>query len=114
MHFVESILFFQISNQKKHSDQLPFFWALDNSRFAEAEATAVLSILVSQFKMPIKEELHFTAETFEERKRRILSARVGLTMTWVFPWMELILMNNVVVSSFHRPVRVPLVFTHRS
>ena len=50
-------------------------------RFAETEAIAVLSILVSQFKMTIKEEPQFAAETFEQRKARILSVRLGLTTT---------------------------------
>jgi hypothetical protein len=53
-------------------------------RFAETEAVAVLSLFVSQFKMTIKEEPQFAAETFEQRKTRILSARIGLTTTWVF------------------------------
>ena len=63
-------------------------------RFAETEAIAVLSILVSQFKLTIKEEPQFAAETFEQRKTRILSTRLGLTTTWVFLWMmDFILMN---------------------
>jgi len=62
-------------------------------KFAETEAIAVISILVSQFKITIKEEPKFAAETFEQKKTRILSARLGLATT---------------------PVRVPLVFTRRS
>lgn len=75
----------------KHSDdQLSFFFAFD--RFAETEAVAVLSILVSQFKITIKEELQFAAETFEQRKTRILSTRLGFTITWVVLWMMMWLM----------------------
>ena len=77
--------FFQISSKKKHSNQSSFFF-FDN-RFAETEAVAVLSIFVSQFKMTVKEEPQFAAETFEQRKARILSVSLGLTTTWVFPWM---------------------------
>ena len=55
-----------------------------HDRFAETEAVAVLSILVSQFKMTIIEEPQFAAETFEQKKTRILAARIGLTTTWVF------------------------------
>ena len=57
-------------------------FALD--RFAETEAVAVLSILVSQFKFAIKEEPQFAAETFEQRKTRILSSRFALAVMWVF------------------------------
>ena len=60
-----------------------FFFALCG-RFAETEGVAALSIFVSQYKMTVKEEPKFAAETFEERKTRILSARIGLTTTWVF------------------------------
>ncbi|KAF8811211.1 cytochrome P450 [Phlegmacium glaucopus] len=62
-------------------------------KFAETEGIAALTMLVSQFKITIKEEPQFAAETFEQRKARLLSARAGLTLT---------------------PVRVPLVFTRRS
>ncbi|KAF8811212.1 cytochrome P450 [Phlegmacium glaucopus] len=62
-------------------------------KFAETEGTASLTMLISQFKITIKEEPQFAAETFEQRKTRVLSARPGLTLT---------------------PVRVPLVFTRRS
>ena len=73
---------FQISNQKASSDDQLSFFAFD--RFAETEAIAALSILVSQFKVTIKEEPQFAAETFEQRKARILSLRFSLTLTWVF------------------------------
>ena len=83
------------SNQNKtHSDQLSFFALC--GRFAETEGVAALSIFVSQYKMTVKEEPQFAAETFEERKTRILAARIGLTTTWVFfsvDRLELVLMN---------------------
>ena len=41
-------------------------------------------MLVSQYKIAIKEEPQFAGETFEERKSRILSVRAGLTLTYVF------------------------------
>ena len=53
-------------------------------RFAETEAIAVLAMLVSHYRITIKEEPQFAGETFEERKSRILSARLGLTLTYVF------------------------------
>ena len=52
-------------------------------RFAETESTAVLSMLVSQYKFKIKEEPQFADETFEERKSRILSVRQSLTLMYV-------------------------------
>ena len=33
--------------------------------------------------MTVKEEPQFAAETFEEKKTRVLAARIGLTTTWV-------------------------------
>ena len=52
-------------------------------RFAETEATAVLAMLVSQYKFKIKEEPQFVSETFEERKSRILSVSHYLTLAYV-------------------------------
>jgi len=61
-------------------------------KFFETEGIAVLTMLVSQYKITVKEELQFAGETFEETKSRILSATQKLTLT---------------------PIRVPLVFTRR-
>ena len=52
-------------------------------RFAETSSTAVLAMLVSQYKITIKEEPQFVGETFEERKTRILSSRRSVTITYV-------------------------------
>ena len=40
----------------------------------------VLTMLVCQYKIVIKDEPQFAGETFEERKWRILSTRAGLTL----------------------------------
>lgn len=61
-------------------------------KFAETEGTAVLAMLVSQYKITIKEEPQFAGETFEERKTRILTTSQSLTLT---------------------PSRVPLTLTRR-
>ncbi|KIM40203.1 hypothetical protein M413DRAFT_446366 [Hebeloma cylindrosporum] len=61
-------------------------------KFFETEGIAILTTLVSHYKLSIKEEPQFAHETFEERKARVLAARQGLTTT---------------------PLRVPLVFTRR-
>jgi hypothetical protein len=55
-------------------------------RFAETEGIAVLAMLVSQYKITIKEEPKFAGETFEERKSRVLSTRLGLTLTYVLQY----------------------------
>jgi cytochrome P450 len=62
-------------------------------KFFETEGIAILTMLVSHYKISIKEELQFAGETFEQRKARVLAARAGLTVT---------------------PLRVPLVFTRRT
>jgi cytochrome P450 len=61
-------------------------------KFFETEGIAVLTTLVSRYKISVKEEPQFSHETFEERKARIMACRLGLTLT---------------------PLRVPLVFTRR-
>ena len=55
-----------------------------SKRFFETEATVILSMLVSRYKITIKEEPRFAGETFEQRKNRVLKCWNGLTLTWVF------------------------------
>ncbi|KAF5362787.1 hypothetical protein D9757_011011 [Collybiopsis confluens] len=62
------------------------------NRFAEIEAVATLTMLVSKYKIEVKEEPQFANETFEQRKARVLASKPGLTMT---------------------PIRAPLVFKRR-
>ncbi|CAA7261776.1 unnamed protein product [Cyclocybe aegerita] len=62
-------------------------------KFAETEGIAILTMLISRYKITIKEEASFAGETFEERKERVLSTRRGMTIT---------------------PVRMPLTFTRRT
>ncbi|KAK7453323.1 hypothetical protein VKT23_012002 [Stygiomarasmius scandens] len=61
-------------------------------RFSEIESVALISSLISRYEISVKEEEEYRKETFEERKRRILRATSGPTIT---------------------PVAVPLVFTRR-
>ncbi|KAF9555383.1 cytochrome P450 [Agrocybe pediades] len=61
-------------------------------KFFETEGIAILTMIISQYKITVKEEPQFSGETFEDRKARILSAKAGLTLT---------------------PIRVPLTFTKR-
>ncbi|THH17554.1 hypothetical protein EW146_g3278 [Bondarzewia mesenterica] len=52
-------------------------------RFFETEGIAILTMLMSRYKVSIKEEPQFAGETFEERKARIFNVKPGLTMTCV-------------------------------
>ncbi|GLB37532.1 putative cytochrome P450 [Lyophyllum shimeji] len=61
-------------------------------KFFETEGIAILTMLMSQYKIEVKEEPQFASETFAQRKARILACRAGLTLT---------------------PIRVPLVFQRR-
>ncbi|KAH9998670.1 cytochrome P450 [Russula vinacea] len=61
-------------------------------RFSEMEGIAVMTMLVSRYKIEVKEEPEFAGETFEERYARITAFDQGLSTT---------------------PVRVPLVFKRR-
>lgn len=52
-------------------------------RFAETEAAAVLTILISRYTISIKDEPQFAGETYEQRKARVLDARSKITLTYV-------------------------------
>jgi hypothetical protein len=54
------------------------------NRFFETEAVAALTLLVSRYKIDVKEEPQFAGETFEERKARILKTWQELTSKFVF------------------------------
>jgi hypothetical protein len=50
-------------------------------RFFEIEGTAVVTMLVSRYKIEVKEEPEFSCETFEERYARITAFKQGVTTT---------------------------------
>jgi hypothetical protein len=50
-------------------------------RFFETESIAVMTMLVSKYKIEVKEEPKFAGETFEERYARITAFDERLTMT---------------------------------
>jgi len=62
-------------------------------KFFETEGIAVLTMLVSRYKISIKEEPQFAGETIGQRKERVFRTRNALTLT---------------------PIRVPLTFTRRT
>ena len=49
------------------------------SRFFETEGIAVMTMLISKYKIEIKEEPEFAGETFEERYARIMAFDQGIT-----------------------------------
>ncbi|TFK49108.1 cytochrome P450 [Heliocybe sulcata] len=61
-------------------------------RFFESESVAMLVMLVSRYRIEVIEEPRHGSETLEQRNERVLSCKLGLTLT---------------------PVRVPLVFRRR-
>jgi hypothetical protein len=48
-------------------------------RFFETVGIAIMTMMVSKYKIEIKEESEFTSETFEERYARITAFNQGLT-----------------------------------
>lgn len=54
---------------------------LNPCRFFETEGIAILTMLVSRYKIEVKDEPEFAGETFEERKARIMNAKQGVTLT---------------------------------
>ena len=50
-------------------------------RFFETEGVAIMTMIVSKYKIEIKEESEFAGETFEERYARITTYNQGLTTT---------------------------------
>ncbi|PSR76587.1 hypothetical protein PHLCEN_2v8345 [Hermanssonia centrifuga] len=61
-------------------------------RFTETESVAVIAMIVSRYKIDIKEDPKFAHETADQRRRRVLRSKPGLSMT---------------------PLKVPLVFRRR-
>lgn len=80
-------------------------------RFAETQIVAALTTLVQNYKVTVKEEPQFAHETLEQREKRILRTNAGLTTTYA----HFIPLNlwDYGIHHFHRPVRIPLVFTKR-
>jgi hypothetical protein len=48
-------------------------------RFFETEGIAIMTMLVSRYKIEVKEEPKFASETFEERYARITAFGLGVT-----------------------------------
>ena len=50
-------------------------------RFAETEGTAAITMLVSRYKIKVKDEPEFVGETFEERYARVTAFGQNLSTT---------------------------------
>ncbi|KAI0631064.1 cytochrome P450 [Trametes polyzona] len=48
--------------------------------FAETEAVAVLTMIISRYKVEVREEPQFAGETFEQRKARLFKSQHSLTV----------------------------------
>jgi hypothetical protein len=73
----KSVLSFLLSPSLSHLLMSEYF------RFAETESIASLTMLVSRYKISVKQEPQFVGETFEQRKERILKTIELITLTCV-------------------------------
>lgn len=71
-----------------------------------------MSIIISRYKVTVKEEAEYAHETFEERKKRVLQSRAGITVTYVLR-LSAVYMSHECSFQLFRPIRVPLMFTKR-
>ncbi|OSX59381.1 hypothetical protein POSPLADRAFT_1059568 [Postia placenta MAD-698-R-SB12] len=49
-------------------------------RFSEMEAVAALTYIITRYRVEVKEEPQFAAETFEQRKERLLTCKTAITL----------------------------------
>ena len=60
-------------------------------RFFETEGIAILTILVSRYKISLKEEPQFAREKMEEKRARVFATKQGVTISHVCcpsePWL---------------------------
>ncbi|KAH8806764.1 cytochrome P450 [Flagelloscypha sp. PMI_526] len=55
--------------------------ACPGRKFSETETVAILSVIIERYSIHVKEEPQFAHETFEQKKKRVLSSHLGLTLT---------------------------------
>ena len=78
-------------------------------RFFETESVAVITMMISRYRVEVKEEPEFIGETFEERFARITAFESRLTTTYAMTSPSYF--PNL--SSVFSPLRVPLIFKKR-
>jgi hypothetical protein len=52
-------------------------------RFSETESVVILTLLISQFRVKLPDEPQFAHETLEQKKERLFSSKVKITLTYV-------------------------------
>jgi hypothetical protein len=50
-------------------------------RFFETEGIAALTMIISRYKVTIKDEPQFAGETFAEKRARVTANKAGVTVT---------------------------------
>jgi hypothetical protein len=68
-------------------------------------------MLVSRYKLSVKEEPQFAKETFEQRKERVLHTIDLITLTCVLFLLRL--SRPELMLKLFRPSRIPITFTRR-
>lgn len=48
--------------------------------FSETESIAVLTLIISRYRIEVRDEPQFAAETFEQRKTRLLRSKLSVTL----------------------------------
>lgn len=48
--------------------------------FSETESIAALTLVIARYRVEVKHEPQFAAETFEERKTRLLRSKLSVTL----------------------------------
>ena len=78
-------------------------------RFFETESIAVITMMMSKYRVEVKEEPQFIGETFEQRFARITACELYVTTTYAMTLPSCLPRPEFCF----RPTRVPLVFKRR-
>jgi hypothetical protein len=77
-------------------------------RFAETEGVAVLTLMVSRYKIELVDEPQFAHETWEQKRARLTAARMDLGLRLA----SYLNFGTSLIRSC-RPFKAPLVFRRR-
>ena len=86
---------------------------MPHGRFAEVEATVIMTRLVMQYKISITEEPQFAHESLEQRKERVMRSYQGISLTYVLVLRLVFSRELICFRLLCRPYRTPLTFTRR-
>ena len=79
-------------------------------RFFETESIAVITMMMSKYRVEVKEEPEFIGETFEQRFARITASEAFFKLTNTY---EMTSPSCLPTKLSFSPTRVPLVFRKR-